>query len=385
MRIVYSAFRGHFSDSPRAIYEALVAQGAEADHTWVAAPHLAATFPADLATVKFGSPECIAALEAADLVVSNDHIPLDWEKRPGTTYLQTWHGTMLKRIHNDVLWAPEGRLAYLEQDIARWDLLLSPNSVSTERLRRAFGFRGPIHETGLPRNDLLSSPQRDEVRAATRADLGISEGQKVVLYTPTWRDDLVFKRGSQDSTSAQDFDFPLDLEDFGHRLGGDHVLLLRLHNMVMDRLEVAEGSVVRDVCSHPDIRDLYLAADIMITDYSSTMFDFAITGKPLLFFAYDLEYFRDELRGFYFDLAEVAPAPLMRSSKEIIDAIADIDGLAADQRDRYTRFQKTFTHLEDGAATQRVLDLLFPSGVPASGGPMNHPTTPEGDENRADH
>jgi CDP-glycerol glycerophosphotransferase len=146
--------------------------------------------------------------------------------------------------------------------------------------------------------------------------------------------------------------------------------------MVMDRLEIAEGSVVRDVCSHPDIRDLYLAADLMITDYSSTMFDFAITGKPMLFFTYDLEYFRDELRGFYFDLAEAAPMPLMGTSKEIVDAIADIDALAAKHRERYARFRETFTHLEDGAATARVLDLLFPSGATVG-------TTPEGDDDRA--
>ncbi len=378
MNIVYSAFRGHFSDSPRAIYEALLAQGFEGTHTWLAAPHMQATFPADITTVEFGSPESIAALEDADLVVSNDHIPLDWDKRPGTTYLQTWHGTMLKRIHNDVLWAPEGRLAYLEQDIARWDLLLSPNSASTERLRRAFGFTGPIHETGLPRNDLLSSPQRDEVRAAVRRDLGIADDQKVVLYTPTWRDDLVFQK-----TGPQDFEFAIDLEDFAARLGTDHVLLLRLHNMVMDRLEVVEGSVVRDVCSHPDIRDLYLAADLMVTDYSSTMFDFAITGKPLLFFTYDLDYFRDELRGFYFDLAGTAPTPLLRTSKELEAAIADIDTLSAKHAERYARFRETFAHLEDGSSTERVLNLLFPAGSPtATTAPAT--TTPEGDENRAD-
>ncbi|RBY89351.1 CDP-glycerol glycerophosphotransferase family protein [Blastococcus sp. TF02A-30] len=376
MNIVYSAFRGHFSDSPRAIYEALLERGTDATHTWVAAPHLRSTFPADVTTVEFGAPECIAALEGADLVVSNDHIPLDWEKRPGTTYLQTWHGTMLKRIHNDVLWAPEGRLAYLEHDIARWDLLLSPNSVTTERLRKAFGYGGPIHETGLPRNDLLSSPRREEIRAQVRADLGIEPGQTAVLYTPTWRDDLVFNK-----TGPQDFEFAIDLEEFAARLGGDHVLLLRLHNMVMDRLEVVDGSPVRDVCGYPDIRDLYLAADLMVTDYSSTMFDFAITGKPMIFYTYDLEYFQNELRGFYFDLAEVAPGPLVRTSEELIRAIADVDAGAAEHAERYARFRETFTHLEDGAATQRVLDLILPAAT-AAGQPTS--TTPEGDDDRAE-
>ncbi|HYH25425.1 MAG TPA: CDP-glycerol glycerophosphotransferase family protein [Blastococcus sp.] len=375
MKIVYVAFRGHFSDSPRALYEALLERGVDAEHTWLAAPHTQGTFPAGVATLPYGSPESIAALESADLVISNDHIALDWEKRPGTTYLQTWHGTMLKRIHNDVLWAPEGRLAYLDQDIARWDLLLSPNSVTTERLRNAFGYRGPIHETGYPRNDLLSSPRKDDVRAEVRSDLGIRDDQTVVLYTPTWRDDLVFE-GSGD----RDFEFPIDLDEFGARLGKDHVLLLRLHNMVMSRLEVAEGSAVRDVCSHPDIRDLYLAADMMVTDYSSTMFDFAITGKPLLFFTYDLERYRDQLRGFYFDLAEVAPGPLVATSTELVEAIAGIDRVTVEHAERYARFRQTFCHLEDGSATERVLDLILPSA--SASGQLS--STSEGDDVRAD-
>jgi CDP-glycerol glycerophosphotransferase len=371
MRIVYSSFRGLFSDSPRAIYEALVARGDDVTHTWLTAPVAEHAFPADVATVPFGSPEGIAALESADVVVSNDHVPLDWEKRPGTVYLQTWHGTPLKRIHNDVFWAPEGRLAYLEHDIARWDAMLSPNPPSTARFRQAFGFRGPVHETGYPRNDLLSSPRRDRVRAEVRAALGIGEGTRVVLYTPTWRDDLVFQ-----GTGERDFEFPVDLEDFTARLGGDHVLLLRLHNMVSDRLESIEGLPVRDVSSYPDIGDLYLAADLLVTDYSSTMFDFAITGKPVLFLTYDLAEYRDRLRGFYFDLEDVAPGPLLSTSRELVDAIGDLDAVTARYADRYRRFRETFTSLEDGHATERVLDLFFPRGTSAGA----VPTTRGGDD-----
>ena len=362
MNIVYVAFRGHFSDSPRALYEELVRRGVDATHTWLSAPHTQASFPDGVATVEFGSPESIAALEAADVVISNDHIPLDWEKRPETTYLQTWHGTPLKRIHNDVLWAPEGRLAYLEHDIARWDHLLSPNPASTPRFRKAFGYEGPVHETGYPRNDVLNSPDRDRVRARVRADLGIGDEQTVVLYTPTWRDDLVFNK-----TGPRDFEFAIDIDDFSARLGNDHVLLLRLHNMVMDRLEIAEGSAVRDVCGHPDISELYLAADVLVTDYSSTMFDFAITGRPILYLTYDLEYFQNELRGFYFDLAEAAPTPLLRTSAELVEALADLDAVMAASAERYERFRETFCSLEDGHATERVLDLIFPADTVSAG------------------
>ncbi|MGY1814402.1 CDP-glycerol glycerophosphotransferase family protein [Blastococcus sp. SYSU D00820] len=355
MKIVYTSFRGLFSDSPRAIFEALRERGDDVTHTWLTSPAGEHAFPADVETVPFGSPASIAALEAADVVVSNDHIPLDWEKRPEATYIQTWHGTPLKRIHNDVRWAPEGRLAYLEHDIARWDHLLSPNPVSTPRFRKAFGFDGPVHETGYPRNDLLNSPQRDQVRAALRAELGIAEGTRVVLYTPTWRDDLVFEG------QGPDFAFPVDLADFADRLGGDSVLLLRLHNMVSSRLEPIDGMPVRDVSAHPDIRDLYLAADCLVTDYSSTMFDFAITGKPILFFTYDLADYRDRLRGFYFDLEDVAPGPMLSTSEELVTALGDLDAVAAAHAERYREFRETFCSLEDGHATQRVLDLFFPA------------------------
>jgi CDP-glycerol glycerophosphotransferase len=245
--------------------------------------------------------------------------------------------------------------------------------VSTPLFRRAFGFTGPVHETGYPRNDVLSSPERDRLRAEVRAALGIPDGVTAVLYTPTWRDDLVFAADGGPMVS-----FPLDLGDFATALGEDHVLLLRLHQMVSDRLEFAEGAPIRDVSAYPDIRYLYLAADVLVTDYSSTMFDFAVTGKPIVYFTYDLDYFQNELRGFYFDLAEVAPAPLLGTSDEVLAAIAEIDPRTWQRPERYLQFQERFCSLEDGHATERVLDLVFPTpstgDQPAASLPTsNHP------------
>jgi len=373
VKVVFNSFRGSYSDSPRTLFEALRARGDDNQYVWLAQPERLGDFPGDVDTAVFGSPEGRAACESADVVVSNDHLGFDWDKQPGTTYLQTWHGTPLKRIHNDVLWAPEGRLAYLDQDIARWDALLSPNPVSTPLFRRAFGFTGPVHETGYPRNDVLSSPDRERLRAEVRAQLGIADGVTAVLYTPTWRDDLVFAADGGPMVS-----FPLDLGEFATSLGQDHVLLLRLHQMISDRLEFPEGAPIRDVSAYPDIRYLYLAADVLVTDYSSTMFDFAVTGKPIVYFTYDLDYFQNELRGFYFDLAEAAPAPLLGTSDEVLAAIAGIDPRSWQRPERYLRFQERFCSLEDGHATERVLDLVFPrtpaGDQPAASLPTsNHP------------
>jgi CDP-glycerol glycerophosphotransferase (TagB/SpsB family) len=373
VQVVYASFRGHFSDNPRAIYEGLVARGTEATHTWLTADHPRPAWPSGVTTVPFGGPRGIAALEAADLVVGNDCISSRWTKKPGAVYLQTWHGTPLKRIHHDV---PSRRQQWADadRDVERWDLLLAQNRVSTELLPQAFGFRGPVRATGYPRNDLLTGPGRDRVRAAVRAALGIGEGTTAVLYAPTWRDDLVL-----DGAGPRDFDLPLDLEDVTARLGRDHVLLLRLHQMVRDRLDVPPGSAVRDVSNHPDVGELYLAADVMVTDYSSAMFDYAVTGKPLLHFTYDLDEYRDRLRGFYFDLADVAPLPLLSTSAEVVDALAEIDTLAAATADRYARFRETFCSLDDGAATGRVLDLLADAGLPVGTAPTPDRPTSEGD------
>jgi CDP-glycerol glycerophosphotransferase len=353
MKIVYRSFDGRYSDNPRALHEALLARGDEVEHVWMCAPDHDGDFPAGTATVPVDGAGAVGALESADLVVSNTHLQLDWAKRPGATYLQTWHGTPLKAIHRDVDFNPGGIPEEVDRDIARWDLLLAQNADSAELLPRVFGYEGPVHETGYPRNDLFNVPGAAERRDRIRADLGIPAGSTAVLYAPTWRDDDLAGEGP-------DFRLRLDTERFAERLGADHVLLVRLHYTVSGALGRLDAPGVMDLSEYPDIRDLHLAADLLVTDYASAQFDFAVTGKPILYFTYDLAHYRGDMRKFYLDFEATAPGPLLTSSEEVLDAIADVDGVTARYADRYARFRDRFCAREDGHATARVLDLVLP-------------------------
>lgn len=358
MKVLYNSFQGRYSDNPRAIYEWLLNHDTGDEHVWFADPQHAHGFPADVSTVLPGSDACREALESADLIVANTHIELEWTKKPGAIYFQTWHGTPLKRIHHDVLWAPPGRLSELDRDVARWDYLLSPNAASTERLRRAFDFPGEVVEAGYPRNDVLSSGEAAEVRARVRASLGLAEGTTAVLYTPTWRDDHFYAEGG-----TLPVKMALDAAAFLTELGPDVCLLPRLHYLVTSRGAIPEAPGMIDVSFYPDVQDLYLAADVMITDYSSTMFDFTVTGKPIIFYTYDLATYGDSVRGFYFDLQPVAPGPMVETPAELIAALQSLPAMTSQYAHRYAEFRRTFNHLDDGQATKR-LSWLWSGSAP---------------------
>ena len=352
MKVVWSSFEGRYSDSPRALYEAL-RDRSDIEHTWLAAAGHRRWFPAGVTTADPANPEARAALEEADLVVASSHVEVDWEKGPGTTYLQTWHGTPLKRIHHDVLWAPPGRLARLDEDVARWDLLLSPNPASTPRLRQAFRYDGEVLESGYPRNDVLADPvRREEARTRARAALGLADDVTAVLYAPTWRDDEV------QAEDPQPVPLMLDPRRFCEVLPDDHVLLVRAHNLVRELWHLEAHPRVFDLSAEPDVRELLAAADVLVTDYSSLMFDFTLTGRPIVLHAFDLEAYASEIRGFYFDLLPHAPGPVLRTSDEVIDVISRLPGSAAPYAERYACLRGCYTALEDGGSTERVLSRL---------------------------
>jgi CDP-glycerol glycerophosphotransferase len=346
--VLYNSWWGKLSDSPKAIFEELRRRDVPLEHVWVLDDPSAA--PDGATAVVPGSLAFLEQTGRARYIVSNSTLRRYFRKKRATTYVQTWHGAALKRIGLDIeqpAWTDGARyLRALRREVASWDYLISPNSFSSSVMRGAFRYEGEILETGYPRNDLLFAENRDEVRASARARLGVADSARVVLYAPTWRDNSTF------STE-------LDLAGLCEALGDDYVVLVRAHTAVASTLSLRDRPGLRNVSDVDDVGELLLAADVLVTDYSSVMFDFAPLRKPMLFFTYDLERYRDELRGFYFDFAAEAPGPLIETTGELVAALRGLDAVRARSAPAHERFVARFCDLDDGHASERVVDAVF--------------------------
>ena len=357
--VLFVSWKGkQCGDNPLGIAAELRRRGDDREHLWVV-NDWSVPVPAGGTGVLRGTREYFDALARSRWIVSNDDMQLPFRKREGQFYLQTWHGTLLKRIGFDIenpqFISGTAYFDHLAADVAQWDLLLSPNPFSTPLMRRAFRYDREIGEFGYPRNDVLRRPDSEAVAAAVRSRLGLPAGKKVVLYAPTWRDNQVYANGRR-----YRFDMRLDLEQAWKALGPDYVFLIRGHHHMADDVPTGmRPGFAMNVTAYPDISELFLVADVLVTDYSSVMFDYAVTGRPMLFFTYDLAEYRDNLRGFYFDFEAEAPGPLLSSSAEVIDALAAVDASASSYREQYERFVSRFCSLDDGKAAARVCDRLF--------------------------
>lgn len=354
--VFYNSFGGkQFSDSPRAVYEELLLRGADVEHLWSVSDAQVA-LPPGVRPVEWHSAEWYEALARSRYVITNVGLG-DWfERREGQRVIQTWHGTPLKRIGADLLGTPKANRAYiasLPHRFRQFDYVVSPNSFTTPIMRNAFRCEGKILESGYPRNDIFHRKDRAEIARRVRATLGIPRGKKVVLYAPTWRDD------QRHSGSQFKLDLRVDLTAAREALGDSHVFLFRKHPKILDAIPGAGQGFVYDVSAYADIAELYLIADVLITDYSSVLFDFAHSGRPMLFFTYDLEHYRDTLRGFYFDFTSRAPGPLIKTSEDLVSSIRNIDEVRDQYADKYAQFVADFCEPSDGRATERVVDRLL--------------------------
>ena len=296
--------------------------------------------------VVFGTEDWWRARQTSRFVVANEWLKNRYRHLPEQVVLQTWHGTMLKRIGLDRAQLDVLTRRSLLEERTKWDFLLSQNPHSTEIFRSAYAWEKEIWEEGYPRNDALTNETGERVRRL----LGIEDGRKAVLYAPTWR---------ENQTEMVTF---LDLERLTADLGEEYVLLLRGHSRTMAHGADVHVPGVIDVTSYPHITDLFGAADALITDYSSVMFDYSATGRPMIFFVPDMDDYRDSLRGVYFDLSESAPGPVLATQDEVLDAVRRMESDVAVHRPRYDAWQQRFNPHDDGQAAKRVLDRLLALG-----------------------
>ena len=359
--VIFESFHAkQYSDSPRAIYEYMKEHHPDYRLLWSIDKNAESLFR------EFGVPYLrrftipwFFRFPRAKYWVNNVRLPAWMPKPKDTIYIQTWHGTPLKKLGVDIeeIHMPGTNTSAYKRNFVlearKWDYLVSPNPYSTEIFRRAFRYPGKIIESGYPRNDVLSN-HSETLASNLKKKLGIPEDKKVMLYAPTWRDNEFYEKGKYK------FEFQFGLDKWKKEFGDEWVLLSRMHYLVAENFDFsAHAGTVYDASSYPDIRDLYLISDLLITDYSSVFFDFAVLNRPIVFFMYDLERYRDQLRGFYINIEEEAPGPIVETEKELFLAINSLKDSNVQSDPKFSRFKGKFSSLEDGHAAERVVKAFL--------------------------
>lgn len=354
--VVFESFMGKsYSCNPKYIYEYLLEHKPDMKFVWIYRDK-----PLDIIgnpkQVKRFSLKYYYYMARAKYWVFNSRIPKHVRKKEGNIYLQTWHGTPLKTLVFDIkdIYSANPnykRDFYLQS--RRWDYLISPNAYSSEIFRRAFKFEKTMLEYGYPRNDILYNGDENLINEI-KSKINIPKDKKVILYAPTWRDDQFYERGKYK------FELNLNLEKMRQELSDEYIIILRLHYHVASVLDVSEfKGFAYDLSTYDDIAELYLISDILITDYSSVFFDYANLRRPMLFYTYDLENYRDKIRGLYFDIETEVPGPLLRTTDQVIHAVQNIESIQSEYSDKYDKFYKRFCEWEDGKASENVVREVF--------------------------
>lgn len=354
--ILFETFMAkNYSDSPKYIYEYIAQNHPEYECVW--AINDGAKIPYGAKTVKRFSFQYAYYLAVSKYLVFNVRPPLWYRKREEQVFLETWHGTPLKRLVFDQEEVTSASPKYKQQFYRQrkdWDFLVSANPFSTKTFRSCFLYEGEMLEYGYPRNDILYWPNKDEIAQQLKEKLGIPKDKKTILYAPTWRDDQHYGSGQYK------FELALDFKLMKERLQDDYVVLLRTHHYISDHIDVSGlGDFVINLSSYDDISEIYLISDICITDYSSVFFDYANLKRPILFYTYDFDKYKNQLRGFYIDMNTEVPGPLLYTSEQVVQAIEDIDEITEEYKERYDQFYDRFCCYDDGHASEHVAEAML--------------------------
>lgn len=363
--VIFDSFLGKgYSCNPRAIYEEMLNDSKFDDWNFVWVMRKPKRLKIDRGiVVRYNSLKHYYYLAKSKYWIFNSKSPGHMYKKKNQIYLQTWHGTPLKKLARDIeigedatfyrtQMSKEEMVKTYDQDVEKYDYLLSPNEYSTEKFLTAFGVtRDKVLETGYPRNDVLSNSDQEAIDKI-KDDLGIDKSKKVILYAPTWRDNVYTKSGYS-------FKPKVDFHKWKEVLGEEYVVIYKPHYLIVNKInKKGLKDFVYFSKATDSINELYLVSDILITDYSSVFFDYSILRRPMLFYMFDLKDYDENIRGFYIDINDL-PGPIIEDEDELLTNIKNIDKVTYEYKEKYDEFTKQVCSLEDGNASKRVVDILF--------------------------
>lgn len=353
----------NYTGNPRYVYEEILSQGLDDEITCVwSLVHTSTKIPGNAKKVKRSFFKFLYySLRSGAWVIDSRHLYY-LRKNKNTKYIQTWHGTPLKKLaldmdyidmsgNNDI----EAYHKEFTDNTKLWQYLISQNEYSSQIFRRAFDFKGEMLEIGYPRNDILTNKNNEEDIDEIKTRLNIPKDKKIILYAPTWRDNEYYQKGEYKFATEMDFD------RMYKELGDEYALIVKFHYLVKENIDWSKyNNFVIECDADWDIQELYLISDMMITDYSSVMFDYSILKRPMIFFTYDLDDYKNNLRDFYFDMVEEVPGPICKTNDEMIDFIKNYteESYKSEYGEKYKKWSEKFNPFDDGNASKKIIELI---------------------------
>lgn len=306
-------------------------------------------FPKGVRALDIYSIRFLYDIATCGFLVSNTRIP-EWfgfVPRKNQFYLQTWHSSLrLKKIEKDANLGSDYE-NWAKSDSQKISAIVSGCTFSSNIFKNSFWYSGKILEVGTPRIDyLLNLKEQDIALLCKKASL--KQSCHYLLYAPTFR-----KNGD---TTAYNIDYKLLIEVLKRKFGGDWCILFRLHPNLKDIVSIDSlPSCCIDMSEYDDIQELIAISDIMITDYSSCMFDMAFMEKLCVLYASDLELYIEQERNLYFDIHSL-PFPLAKTNIELIDIINNFDDL--EYKSKLLGFMDKIGTFEKGCACKQILKYI---------------------------
>lgn len=355
-KVVFINFSGAgYGCNPKYIAEEIIRQNLDCRLVWLYNPLMVRAkddFPARVKLVKIKSLRALYEVATASVWISNVRLTSffkkGFKKKRGQFYLQTWHGSYgIKKMEGDVSNLPRSYLKNARVDSLNIDALCSNNSWLTSTYKRSFFYSGKIVEIGSPRNDVFFLKDQRSITAKVRSFYNLKDEVKIAFYVPTFRDVQSF--------DCYSLDYSMLRSALAKKFSGDWVVVVRMHpGLFKCKNFLSFSDSLLDGSSYADIQELLVAADIVISDYSSCIFDFMLSNKPAFIFATDLQKY-EESRGLYYSL-DKAPFMVATTNQELVENIAFFD--EEKYIDAIKKFKCDMGGKDDGLSSCRAVEIV---------------------------